>query len=1717
MDIFKLHRQIVDEYKNFVEGFIQIKDETIRKKVENELEGGKLWPEPLIQFNPSYKKGSTTKKLCDDGVLHHELNNIFSGYDLYKHQVKALKLGTNDKDFIVTSGTGSGKSLTYLGTIFNHILNNPGQKGIKAIIVYPMNALINSQHGEIADYKKIYEEKTNKTFPITFARYTGQENQQKRDAVIEEQPDIVLTNYMMMELILTRSREKRLRDRFKDTLKYLVFDELHTYRGRQGSDVAMQIRRIKNHATKNLTCIGTSATMASGDSSLEEQRFQVAEVGNKIFGSSFDENQIIDEEFQLTFDELPDNDATKKDLVRKALNSEIDPTASESELKDNALGSWLERDIGLEEKDGKLVRRKPQTLSEIVEELSKFAGIDVETCEEQIKNLLEWAEKINVQNKQENKRRTWLPYKLHQFLLQTGSVHVTLKSPETRDIDDDIRLDAGYYRRGEDDENIPLYPIVFSRISGHEFLCVQFDEAESRLIPRAFNQQTTEEDEEKEILSGYVLFDQDESVWNDEHSAFLPDSWFKKNRELNKKNKHKVPKPIWVDESGSYSFNEFEGSTQAWFIKSPLPFDPTSGILFSGNTSEYTKLTKLGSEARSTATSVISQATVTALREADFDPEASKVLSFTDVRQDASLQAGHFNDFTKTIKLRSSIFQALKNAEEGYLDHTTIAQKVFDMLDLREVEYASSPISEEGFSPVVNKNEEALKKKLLYDILNDLKLGWRVTMPNLEQCGLLNIEYPDLKMYCKQDEGWQSIPGFKDFDAEKRYELLFQILEYFRRQYAIDHESLRNEVIDRNEREIKQHLNTDWGYEEEDRVERPNWMRFSPLDRKPLRLSLSSIGIRSKLGQYLRYNTDLESYVNSTEDYENILSKLFHAFEGFFFVKEEVNDTGTGEKVPIYRLKVDSMVWKADDGKTVPVDPVNYRSYKTIENNLNNYFRDVYSNAVYKNIYLKSAEHTGQIGNEDRIEREDDFRAGKLNALFCSPTMELGIDIADLNVVHMRNVPPNPANYAQRSGRAGRSGQAALVFTYCANYSSHDRHYFKHSRNMVAGEVLPPRLDLTNEELLSSHLNALYLSKVGIHDLQKSIATVLDFTDEETMALKEEVKEKFALNEKLKRQVHHEFKNAISDIISEIDWYSEDWLSAKIERVCDAFDESLNRWRTLYRDARAQRQRAQAVLDDPTYKSNSNEKQTATREERQARYQISLLRNETSGYSLSEFYPFRYLASEGFLPGYNFTRLPVRAFMPSNHVSREGDYLSRPRSIALREFGPRNVVYHNGSKYTVTRMNVNDLANKLTKAKISKKSGYFLDESSFNTEVCPFTGVQLDHDDNREIITHLVEMGEVRTISRQRISCDEEERASRGYEIDTFFKVDGDMDRVSNISIRGETDELMRMRYIPAAKMYFVNRKWRISSNKGFLIDLTTGEWSRSQDLDKAAQSEDDMSEHELVQLYVTDTADALYLHPTEALGIERNGVITLQYALKNAIEQYFQVEPNEVRVELMGDGETPNMLLYEAAEGSLGVLRQMAEEPEKFNEVMELANKICYFHLPDEEERKKDPATYDDLLSYYNQRYHQNIDRRLIKSPLKILKNSEAVLLQKESERDYDDQYEYLLKRVDPNSELESDFIKYLYENGIRLPDRAQYGADDIYVKPDFFYEPNVCIFIDGSPHDKPKVQEQDEQQRRALKRTGYQVLEYYYQDSFESFVKQRPDIFKQVKVEQQ
>lgn len=230
-------------------------------------------------------------------MLHPECERIFrikadpgslagTGMTLHRHQVDAIRAAQSGHSYVLTTGTGSGKSLAYIVPIVDAVLRdrdgNAGRRvpGVKAIIVYPTNALANSQVGELRKFLNHgYPEGGE---PVTFARYTGQEGAEERRRILAEPPDILLTNYVMLELVLTRPEERTSLIRAARGLAFLALDELHTYRGRQGSDVAMLVRRVRDACdSPALQVIGTSATMASGGT-VEEQRAVVAQVATRL-------------------------------------------------------------------------------------------------------------------------------------------------------------------------------------------------------------------------------------------------------------------------------------------------------------------------------------------------------------------------------------------------------------------------------------------------------------------------------------------------------------------------------------------------------------------------------------------------------------------------------------------------------------------------------------------------------------------------------------------------------------------------------------------------------------------------------------------------------------------------------------------------------------------------------------------------------------------------------------------------------------------------------------------------------------------------------------------------------------------------------------------------------------------------------------------------------------------------------------------------------------------------------------------------------------------------------------------------------------------------------------------------------------------------------------------------------------------------------------------
>ena len=809
------------------------------------------------------------------------------------------------------------------------------------------------------------------------------------------------------------------------------------------------------------------------------------------------------------------------------------------------------------------------------------------------------------------------------------------------------------------------------------------------------------------------------------------------------------------------------------------------------------------------------------------------------------------------------------------------------------------------------------------------------------------------------------------------------------------------------------------------------------------------------------------------------------------------------------------MRWVAGDGTRPFHDPIRVPRLSQEAGQTNQFFVDYYKTMGLVNSDLRAREHTAAVRHEDREDREADFRTAKLPLLFCSPTMELGVDIAQLNAVNLRNIPPTPANYAQRSGRAGRSGQPALVFAYCTTGSPHDQYFFRHPELMVAGAVSPPRLDLANEDLVRAHVHAVWLSQTGA-SLEKSVSEILDLTGNPPSLALLESKQADLGKEDARAQAKQRTEAILSGIRPDLEsggWWTDDWIDITLKGVMGRFEYACERWRSLYRSARHQHDTQHRIKQD--HSRSARDKEQASRLYREAEIQLRLL-TEARSAAQDDFYSYRYFASEGFLPGYSFPRLPLSAFIPGRRLRNDRDeFLSRARFLAISEFGPRAMIYHEGVRYEVNRVllpasQMSERGLDTLTVKQCQDCGYLhtdSDEGS-NHDLCERCDSELGSP-----MTSLFRLTNVATRRRDRINSDEEERQRQGFDLATgvrFVKRGG---RAACISaeVSADGDRVALLSYGHAANIWRINlgrRRRRSKHIHGFVLDTERGYWGKDED-DPSDDTDPMSASVQRVVPFVEDHRNVLLFEPEGEKDVRF--MASLQAALKTAIQIIYQLEDSELAVEpLPRDDERRLLLIYESAEGGAGVLRRLVEEPNAMRDVAMKALELLHFDPKtgtdlSEGEDRCESACYDCLMGYYNQRDHELLDRMLVKDYL--LRLSGSVVKASSGSESRADQYARLVNLS--GSGLERSFLKHLYDGEYRLPNDAQRLFDQCSTRPDFIYdEQRTVVYIDGPHHQYPERAERDARQTVDLEDLGWTVIRIDHED-WAAVIGKRPSVF--------
>jgi len=1688
MNPFAILESVQQDYLTYVRTFQRFQNPQIRDWVLERVQSGTLlWKPPFIQVSRPFAPGHTLEELVAEGLLHPATPPIFRRdpedpssppVHPYKHQSDAIRLILGNpqspisnlrspSNAVVATGTGSGKSFAFGIPIVSESLRlrDQGVHGIKALIVYPMNALANSQYDDfarrlhgtglrIALYTgdTAYEptEALNQYHRATGRAQPYDSEVLSRHEIQRNPPDILMTNYVMLELLLTRFEDRKL-FATPGVLRFLVLDEVHTYTGKRGADVAALVRRLKQHTgtTGRLRCIATSATVES--TAAQDAAAAVADFATRLFGEPFHPEDVVTEVYAPLPEDLPP-------LTRAIVEA----------LSDG-----------------------PRTVHQLAQ--------DLEIPPEEIQQTLLQSPTSNFQRPASNfqppisQATSALPQppvpKLHAFFSQGRAITACLDPAGPHLNDRGERTCPVCAREGRERSTFPL---VFCRACGQEFYSVAVDEA-GRLHPAELDAV------DLPGRPGYLY----PGHWNPEETP-LPETWLTDRGNIRSRYRDAGPQPHAICPVCARLDGRCDHPRQQiTFVPAPFLFCPSCGIVHDRRPREFNKLFTFGSVGRSTATDVLVSAQVQSL------PEGTrKVITFSDSRQDTALQAAHMNSLHNRFAFRRALYHTLLESRatltsDEWVELADVGLRLFETMRRHGVlpEYRRD-------RRVYGRDRQAearYQRYLQFVALRELQATHRRTHQNLEDVGLLAVGYSGLGECAADDAFWSDVPLLADLDPDTRYDLLLGCLDLMRKRLAVAHEAalrpnvFHTEVLSRLDESAFVHdeeFGRPIGYSDE----APRWPGYTVY-----RLSGSNtqmvVWLKRALGADHTAATDLVG---------RIVEKLGDE-RAAFLVRHTVRGPRRG-RYDLWMVNPEVITLQADDAAGHWLCPKcltvhRFRNLRVCtgsacrttlrqQNLEGNYFRRVYVLPLGEAVLVRAEEHSGQVSGQERREIELRFRdpEGPLNALICTPTMELGIDIGHLSAVTLRNVPPSPSHYAQRAGRAGRSGQPSLITVFAGvgfARGPHDQYFYRFPEKMIAGAIAAPRFRLDNRDLIQAHIHSLVLETMGLKGVERLPGKPRDLLDLDRDAFPLYADWEAAYRAGIERHaaaVVAAVEEAFASETDRFDWLDRAFIERTVQGFVDDLDRAMDRWRVEYQRLDEEREELNRLLGREGVDPALNRRRVVVEGKLQAM-------REGGG----DWYLYRYLGGEGFLPGYAF---PPQATVLS-FDDRE-DELARDPAIALTEYAPGNFVYYRGQRYEVThaRPRTRQMQPDVEPVEVCPACGRaYLGAQETRRAAC-LCGRDLSGVHPRRALP----LSDMFARRRARITADEEERLRLGYEVTKHYMAGG---RPTTYRVSTEHGPAFELTLEHDGRVLLLNRgvREREGEPRGFALCSKCHRWLMSEDAEqkhlgtptqrgecpRTARAEDLIRGLWLMQTVQSDLA--LLDVPLPEGAEAEPFYTTLLHTWLRALMVAFNLDENELDGFLApgpSEGVPYRLVLYETAVGGSGVLASLAE-PGRLGMAVTRAQELL--HEGDPEARTEqgrsggcERACYDCLLSFYNQRDHDLLDRRPV---LPFLRSLEGLTVEPVQPTIVGPTLEDLLAQC--GSDLERQVLRAIHQRGLPLPDAAQktlYEDDEPIATADFFYAPKIVIFVDGSPHYRDYIQAADDRKRRRLKARGYRIL---------------------------
>lgn len=1116
----KLHpldttQKITDAYSRYLKTIYPFQNESLRDIFWSKLaEPERLVKGPLLEASPPFETGCSIADLVQAGVLHPRFQQLCRPESLpyerplYVHQEKAIRnVVENGHNLIVATGTGSGKTESFLIPILDHLLRQEeagmlSHPGVRALLLYPMNALANDQ------LKRLRELLLN--YPaITYGRYIGETAEQRKDALQAHReewhadpysnelisreemraapPHILLTNYAMLEYLLLRPQDTELFDgAIGSHWRFIAVDEAHVYNGASGIEVAMLLRRLKDRIVQSqqrcLICIATSATLGEGRKDFP----QAAEFAQNLFAEPFAAEDVFEAERKgvsalgtvwgmgtaalyadlarlFEGEELPLPQVIAAIGEYHGLPSLVLAQVRQSRGPNRALYALLRGDQRLHDLQTRLAQ-KPDMLMFIAQET--FPDLQGAVAQEAIVHLVNLA----VCARPDGDSLPLIPARYHLFARALEGAFVCFNGGNHEDGNPHLFLSR---HEACPDCDSHVFEIATCARCGIAYIVAEEKSEESNgqrvtalQVPKGGYAA------EKRPLGYFILSDTLPDANEDELTEEIDDADWRaytlcvRCGQLVEKGESLTcacQKAVTVHRA------DFDGTEQEKVYCRHCATQARGGGVYRFLTGQDAPVSVL-------ATALYSELPPGREEEVQDKPgQGRKLLVFADSRQDAAFFAPYLERTYTNILRRRLLYATLREDEAGRKGQLTlddVAERLREHADQAGI-----------FQPRISHDQKIRQMRTW--LMQELAPYDR--NQSLEGLGLLQLRL-------KWPTGWQAPqpllgPPWNLSPAEAE-SLLRLLLDTVRRGLVFrfpPQVSPEEEVFAPRNR---QHYVV--GQAQAGEKLSRQFVRWLPSRGANGRLNiLDKLLAKSApdIPQAERRQIAKETLYALWEQHLLPTDSVWR--RSGYLLPEHLPRRGTGylldyafwEWVPTHEA---TALWRCDQCQNISYESLHglcpsygcqgqlYPITLAELDQTENHYRALYKTLQPAAIAVE--EHTAQWTATEARKVQNKFVAGEVNVLSCSTTFELGVDVGDLQAVMMRNVPPATANYVQRAGRAGRRTDSAAFALTFAQRRSHDLAHYQDPRKIVAGKIPTPSVTIRNPKIARRHMHSVLVA-----------------------------------------------------------------------------------------------------------------------------------------------------------------------------------------------------------------------------------------------------------------------------------------------------------------------------------------------------------------------------------------------------------------------------------------------------------------------------------------------------------------------------------------------------------------------------------------------------------------------------------------------------------------